>query len=135
MDSNHRSHTTTDLQSVLFGHSRNSPNLNLNQIKRAEERIRTPDLLITNQLLYQLSYFGFLYIFFKAFFRLDFCAFSIYKEHSLFKKDCKYRHFHFYCQNKIGFFFLFSEHKCCCIVFNKFWLSIKDQLFRLKKYW
>jgi hypothetical protein len=29
------------------------------QKKRAEEGTRTPDQLITNQLLYQLSYFGF----------------------------------------------------------------------------
>ena len=28
------------------------------QLRRAEEGSRTPDLLITNQLLYQLSYFG-----------------------------------------------------------------------------
>jgi hypothetical protein len=30
-------------------------------LKRAEEGARTPDLLITNQLLYQLSYFGLFY--------------------------------------------------------------------------
>ncbi len=47
---------TTDLQSVPFGHSGISPFLTI----RAEEGTRTPDLLITNQLLYQLSYFGFL---------------------------------------------------------------------------
>ena len=40
-----------DLQSVPFGHSGNPPY----QIG-AGGRIRTPDLLITNQLLYQLSY-------------------------------------------------------------------------------
>ena len=44
---------TTDLQSVPFGHSGISP-LKI----RAEEGTRTPDLLITNQWLYQLSYFG-----------------------------------------------------------------------------
>jgi hypothetical protein len=45
---------TTDLQSVPFGHSGISPTQ-----KRAEEGTRTPDQLITNQLLYQLSYSGF----------------------------------------------------------------------------
>ena len=45
---------TTDLQSVPFGHSGISP-----LQKRAEEGTRTPDQLITNQLLYQLSYSGF----------------------------------------------------------------------------
>jgi hypothetical protein len=33
-------------------------------LKRAKEGTRTPDLLITNQWLYQLSYFG-LFLFFK----------------------------------------------------------------------
>jgi hypothetical protein len=33
------------------------PPISISQ-KRARERIRTPDLLITNQLLYQLSYSG-----------------------------------------------------------------------------
>ena len=42
---------TADLQSAPFGHSGNPPY----QIG-AGGRIRTPDLLITNQLLYQLSY-------------------------------------------------------------------------------
>ena len=40
-----------DLQSVPFGHSGNPP-----YEIGAGGRIRTPDLLITNQLLYQLSY-------------------------------------------------------------------------------
>ena len=40
-----------DLQSVPFGHSGNPP-----YSLGAGGRIRTPDLLITNQLLYQLSY-------------------------------------------------------------------------------
>lgn len=35
------------------------------QKKRAEEGTRTPDLLITNQWLYQLSYFGFIFSNFK----------------------------------------------------------------------
>ena len=39
----------TDLQSAPFGHSGTPP-------YGAGERTRTPDLLITNQLLYQLSY-------------------------------------------------------------------------------
>ncbi len=42
---------TTDLQSVPFGHSGTHPYKN-----GAGGRTRTPDLLITNQLLYQLSY-------------------------------------------------------------------------------
>ena len=41
---------TTDLQSAPFGHSGTLPQFG------AGGRIRTPDLLITNQLLYQLSY-------------------------------------------------------------------------------
>ena len=41
-----------DLQSVPFGHSGNPPYMKFG----AGGRIRTPDLLITNQLLYQLSY-------------------------------------------------------------------------------
>ena len=47
-----------DLQSVPFGHSGNPPyaiGLNL-KADGAGRRTRTPDLLITNQLLYQLSY-------------------------------------------------------------------------------
>ena len=50
----------TDLQSVPFGHSGISPPIQLK--KRAEEGTRTPDQLITNQLLYQLSYSGFFYL-------------------------------------------------------------------------
>ena len=52
---------TADLQSAPFGRSGNCP---CNQIpfgnlaQRAEDGSRTCDLLITNQLLYQLSYFG-----------------------------------------------------------------------------
>ena len=42
---------TTDLQSAPFGHSGTPPYL-----LGAGGRTRTPDLLITNQLLYQLSY-------------------------------------------------------------------------------
>ncbi len=41
-----------DLQSVPFGHSGIPPYKNVG----AGGRIRTPDLLITNQLLYRLSY-------------------------------------------------------------------------------
>ena len=44
---------STDLQSVPFGHSGMLPN-----IFRADRGTRTPDQLITNQLLYQLSYIG-----------------------------------------------------------------------------
>ena len=44
--------STTDLQSAPFGHSGTPPY----EIVGAGGRTRTPDLLITNQLLYQLSY-------------------------------------------------------------------------------
>ena len=54
MDSNHRSEDATDLQSAPIGHSGTLPY----SINGAGGRIRTPDLLITNQLLYQLSYAG-----------------------------------------------------------------------------
>ena len=42
--------STTDLQSAPFGHSGTLP------FNGAGRRTRTPDLLITNQLLYRLSY-------------------------------------------------------------------------------
>ena len=42
----------TDLQSAPFGHSGTPPY----ELVGAGGRTRTPDLLITNQLLYQLSY-------------------------------------------------------------------------------
>ena len=44
-----------DLQSVPFGHSGIPPYAILSE-GGAGRRTRTPDLLITNQLLYQLSY-------------------------------------------------------------------------------
>ena len=44
-----------DLQSVPFGHS-GIPPYSIGDRHGAGGRIRTPDLLITNQLLYQLSY-------------------------------------------------------------------------------
>ena len=51
---------TADLQSAPFGHSGTYPykcGERRCQLRRgAGERTRTPDLLITNQLLYQLSY-------------------------------------------------------------------------------
>ena len=50
VDSDHRSRKTTDLQSAPFGHSGNLPYIG------AGGRTWTPDLLITNQLLYRLSY-------------------------------------------------------------------------------
>jgi hypothetical protein len=46
-DSNLRSHTTADLQSAPVGHFGISPN-----VLRADGGIRTPDQLITNQLLW-----------------------------------------------------------------------------------
>ncbi len=56
MDSDHRSNDATDLQSAPFGHSGTRPNIKLKEKNGAGGRTRTPDLLITNQLLYQLSY-------------------------------------------------------------------------------
>ena len=47
-----------DLQSVPFGHSGTPPYSILYRLLGAGRRTRTPDLLITNQLLYQLSYTG-----------------------------------------------------------------------------
>ena len=46
-----------DLQSVPFGHS-GTPPYSVHSPVGAGRRTRTPDLLITNQLLYQLSYTG-----------------------------------------------------------------------------
>ena len=53
-DSNLRSACAADLQSAPVDHLGNCP-LCQSHVK-AGERFRTPDLLITNQLLYQLSY-------------------------------------------------------------------------------
>ena len=50
---------TTDLQSAPFGHSGTLPHIKPTVtvgLFGAGGRTRTPDLLITNQLLYQLSY-------------------------------------------------------------------------------
>ena len=48
-----------DLQSVPFGHSGTPPySISVECLSGAGRRTRTPDLLITNQLLYQLSYTG-----------------------------------------------------------------------------
>ena len=50
---------TADLQSAPFGRSGTLPNIQLRYlVGGAGGRTRTPDLLITNQLLYQLSYTG-----------------------------------------------------------------------------
>ena len=48
----------TDLQSAPFGHSGTLPHIHysIENKNGAGGRTRTPDLLITNQLLYQLSY-------------------------------------------------------------------------------
>ena len=64
-DSNLRTLTRTDLQSVAFNHSAICPDFKkriktLSSNPGAENWSRTSDLLITNQLLYQLSYFGLL---------------------------------------------------------------------------
>ncbi len=60
MDSNHRTPKRTDLQSVAVGHLATCPlpGGGPQLPYRAREGIRTPDQLITNQLLYQLSYSG-----------------------------------------------------------------------------
>ena len=58
-DSNLRTPKRTDLQSVAVGHLAISPTSFEGILKNgAEEGTRTPDQLITNQLLYQLSYSG-----------------------------------------------------------------------------
>jgi hypothetical protein len=58
-DSNLRTRKRTDLQSVAVGHLAISPTIPY--WYGAEEGTRTPDQLITNQLLYQLSYFGLIF--------------------------------------------------------------------------
>ena len=68
-DSNLRRHEPSDLQSDAFDRFATCPttllnsttplleaNYDLHQFKRAGDRTWTDDLLITNQLLYQLSY-------------------------------------------------------------------------------
>ena len=57
VDSNHRSRKTADLQSAPFGRSGICPNIifEISKFPGATCRNRTNDLLITNQLLYQLS--------------------------------------------------------------------------------
>ena len=54
---------TTDLQSAPFGRSGIPPYIKFTSANcgGAGGRTRTPDLLITNQLLYQLSYTGILF--------------------------------------------------------------------------
>ena len=62
VDSNHWSRKTADLQSAPFGRSGTCPlcfsQSNDLSTDGAREGTRTPDQLITNQLLYQLSYSG-----------------------------------------------------------------------------
>ncbi len=76
VDSDHRSKDATDLQSAPFGHSGTLPHIKfplpetflppsrtkMRKTAGAGGRTRTPDLLITNQLLYQLSYTSKLYL-------------------------------------------------------------------------
>ena len=67
VDSNHRSKYAADLQSVPFGHSGIHP-YKINHLSyrfrsvlsivQADDRTRTDNLLITNQLLCQLSHIG-----------------------------------------------------------------------------
>ena len=47
-----------DLQSVPFGHSGTLPLMNILKKDKADDRTRTDNLLITNQLLCQLSHIG-----------------------------------------------------------------------------
>ena len=53
----------TDLQSVPFGHSGIHPFFAFQQ--KADDRTRTDNLLITNQLLCQLSHIGEVYYYFN----------------------------------------------------------------------
>ena len=48
----------TDLQSAPFGHSGNRPYMIFTLSRTADDRTRTDNLLITNQLLCQLSHIG-----------------------------------------------------------------------------
>ena len=73
MDSNHRTLPRTDLQSVAIAAMRLPryccPTTQFSKCRsRADEGTRTPDRLITNQLLYQLSYIGFCQPFKQLFF-------------------------------------------------------------------
>jgi hypothetical protein len=56
LDLNQRRHKPADLQSAPFSHSGIPPGSSLYTKIGAGEGTRTPNLLITNQLLYQLSY-------------------------------------------------------------------------------
>ena len=47
-----------DLQSVPFGHSGICPYIQYEIVYKADDRTRTDNLLITNQLLCQLSHIG-----------------------------------------------------------------------------
>ena len=71
VDSNHRTLPRTDLQSVAIAAMRlphfDAPSC-FSLGHRADEGTRTPDRLITNQLLYQLSYIGFIQPFKQLFF-------------------------------------------------------------------
>ena len=65
VDSNHCRQMPTGLQPVSFSHSDTPPNYNNNKeqpskslLKEAPDGTRTHDRLITNQVLYQLSYRG-----------------------------------------------------------------------------
>ena len=84
VDSNHRRHSQ-QIYSLSPLATREIPHIQFYRLLGAGRRTRTPDLLITNQLLYQLSYTGgskqnmliiatavpfvkpFFYIFYKSF--------------------------------------------------------------------
>ena len=57
VDSNHRRHSQ-QIYSLSPLATREFPHIGLFKMVGAGRRIRTPDLLITNQLLYRLSYTG-----------------------------------------------------------------------------
>ncbi len=71
MGSNHRRLTPSDLQSDAIDHSAtlpHNPYFQATSSNGAGDQTRTDDLLITSQLLYQLSYAGLTKRYYRAFF-------------------------------------------------------------------
>ncbi len=83
---------SADLQSAPFGHSGTDPKIE-KKLKRAEEGTRTPDRLITNQELYQLSYFGLCFFIFKCFKELDTAQKNSFQQYPLKKGLQIYKRF------------------------------------------
>ena len=82
---------------------------------RADEGTRTPDRLITNQLLYQLSYIGFFYRFKQLFsrvlrlqrynnFRKGKIFFQLFQQNNNYSNDCQYVSILFFC-----YYLVFSQ--------------------------